>query len=147
MVALGILLLVVGVGLIIGEFFTGAHVMIGLGTLSLIVGLVFLATSGSPWFQVNWWLVSLILVIIVVLVVLAVLKIKDTYRHQVITGKEDLRGKIAVVKQPLDPEGIVSYEGELWRARSGSGKIEAGEEVIITRVNGLKLSVTRKKDG
>lgn len=144
MLALGILLIVVGIGLIIGEFFTGTHILIALGIISLIFGLIFLATSGSPWFHVEWWLVAVILVLVAGTLYFTVRKILGTYHHQVTTGTEELKGKIAIVKEPLEPEGTVLYDGELWKARSGSGNIQIGEEVIITGVKGLKLSVIRK---
>jgi membrane-bound ClpP family serine protease len=145
MVALGIVLIVLGIGLIIGEFFTGTYLLFGLGVLFIIIGLVILTTSGSSRFQVDWWLVSVILAIVTGILVFAVLRIRNTYHHKVTTGTEDLKGKTAVVKEPLNPEGTVIYQGELWNAISNSGKIQIGEEVIITGVDGLMLSVIKKK--
>lgn len=144
MIALGIILLVLGIGLVIGEFFTGTYVLIGTGAFFLIAGVVFLATAGSGWFHVNWWLVSIILVILVGVLAIIVQRIRSTYHYQVTTGKEDLKGKTALVKEPLDPKGTVLFQGELWDAISSSGKIPAGEEVIITGVDNLTLFVKRK---
>ncbi len=76
--------------------------------------------------------------------VFAVFRIIDTHHRQATTGKEDLKGKTAVVRETLDPEGTVIYEGELWTAVSNSGRIEPGEEVTITKVKGLKLLVMKK---
>ena len=56
-------------------------------------------------------------------------------------------GKTAVVKVALDPEGMVLFKGELWTALSEKGRVKPGEEVIITRVEGLKLYVTKKEKG
>jgi membrane-bound serine protease (ClpP class) len=61
-----------------------------------------------------------------------------------VTGKEDLMGKTAIVKEALRPEGTVFYDGELWNAVSKSGHIEPGEEVIIENVNKLTLTVAKK---
>ncbi len=95
-------------------------------------------------YQVDWWVVAVVIVLIIAFVTFAVLRIIATYRHQATTGKEDLMGKIAEVKETLNPEGIVLYQGDLWNAISDSGRIESGEEVIITKVDGLRLSVTKK---
>ena len=95
-------------------------------------------------FRVDWWAIALVVIVIGGFVAFAVFKIVGTYRRQATTGKEDLQGKIAVVREALDPEGLVFYEGELWKAVSDSGRIETGEEVIICRSKGLKLSVTKK---
>ena len=48
-------------------------------------------------------------------------------------------------KTALDPEGVVLVEGERWTAVSEEGPIKPGEEVVINRVEGLKLYVSRKK--
>jgi len=144
MLAFGIILLIVGIGFIVGEFFTGTYLLIGIGTFFLIFGIVFIATAGSDWFHINWWLVTIILLIAAGGLTWAVVRIRDTYRHQVTTGKEDLKGKAATVKETLDPEGTVLVEGELWNAISDSGKISAGEEVIIIGVRRLMLTVTKK---
>jgi membrane-bound ClpP family serine protease len=59
-------------------------------------------------------------------------------------GIEDMIGKEAVVQTALNPKGTVLAEGELWTAIAEGSKIEPGEEVIITKVEGLKLWVTKK---
>jgi len=55
-----------------------------------------------------------------------------------------LVGKTAVVKVALAPVGMVFFRGEFWSAISKAGRIEPGEEVTISRVDGLKLYVTKK---
>jgi membrane-bound ClpP family serine protease len=63
-------------------------------------------------------------------------------RHSV--GVEEMIGREAVVRTPLHPQGTVLAEGELWTAIAEDSTIEPGEEVIITKTQGLKLWVTRK---
>ena len=41
-------------------------------------------------------------------------------------------------------DDALAIQGESWTAISEAGQIEPGEEVIITRVDGLKLWVTKK---
>ena len=65
-------------------------------------------------------------------------------RQKLSAGVEEMIGKEAVVQTTLDPKGTVLAEGELWTAIAEGSKIEPGEEVIITKVEGLKLRVTRK---
>ena len=67
------------------------------------------------------------------------------HRHQVSAGREELIGKTAVVKVTLEPKGVVFIEGEQWTAVSESGRVKPGEEVIISKVDGLKLYVTKKQ--
>src|SRR5512136_1253498 len=94
--------------------------------------------------QGDWTLLIIVIILAVAAVVYIVFRIIDTYRRQATTGKEDLVGKIAIVREELNPEGTVFYQGDLWTALSISGKTEPGEEVIISKVDGLKLIVTKK---
>ena len=95
-------------------------------------------------YQTNWWLVGVIIIVLVAVIAFVISRIISTYQHQATTGKEDLIGKEAIVKEALSPEGTVLFEGELWKALSESGNIEIGEEVLISKVDGLKLIVTKK---
>jgi len=61
------------------------------------------------------------------------------------TGREELIGKTATVREALAPQGTIFFKGELWTAFSEEGEIKAGEEVSIKRLDGLTLYVTRKK--
>jgi membrane-bound serine protease (ClpP class) len=79
----------------------------------------------------------------IVLVVWAVVR---GQRRKLSAGVEDMIGKTAVVRTALDPKGAVLAEGELWTAVTEGTKIEAGEEVTITRVEGLRLWVTRRPE-
>ena len=73
-------------------------------------------------------------------------KIKKEINVICYTGyrREELAGKTAVVKVALAPEGAVLFKGERWAAISEGGRVEPGEEVIITKVDGLRLWVTKK---
>jgi membrane-bound ClpP family serine protease len=42
---------------------------------------------------------------------------------------------------------MVLFKGELWTAVSEKGRVEPGEEVSITKVDSLKLYVTKKVKG
>ena len=90
-----------------------------------------------------WWLAFYVVAAIAILTA-AVLLIIRTYENKVSTGKEDLVGHTAVVRTKLDPRGEVFLEDELWRAEIDKGTAEPEEEVVVTRVAGLKLYVTKK---
>jgi membrane-bound serine protease (ClpP class) len=54
-------------------------------------------------------------------------------------------GQVGEARTTLDPNGTIFLEGELWNATTEGARIEAGEEVTITRVEGLKTWVDKKK--
>jgi membrane-bound serine protease (ClpP class) len=87
---------------------------------------------------------SLITVIIIIFLVFVVIWTIRTYKQHIYAGKEGLVGETAVVEVALTPKGSVLVEGEHWAAIIDKGRAEPQEEVIITRVEGLKLRVTKK---
>jgi membrane-bound serine protease (ClpP class) len=84
------------------------------------------------------------IVFAVAFIIFVIYAIVKGQKRKLSAGVEDMIGKEAVAQTTLDPKGTVLAEGELWTAIAEGSKIEAGEEVTITKVEGLKLWVTKK---
>ena len=97
------------------------------------------------WFHVDWWLIVVVAICIIAFVALVINRGIRAHRRQASAGREDLVGKTAEVKIALEPKGVVSIQGERWTAISETGRVEPEEEVIITKVEGLKLYVIKKE--
>jgi len=95
-------------------------------------------------FQIAPWLIVIILIGIAAFIAVTIIWGIRAHHHQVSAGREDLVGKTAEVKIALEPKGVVFIQGERWKAVLEKGRIESGEEVVITKVEGLKLWVTKK---
>ena len=95
-------------------------------------------------FQIAPWLIVIIIIGIAAFIAVTIIWGIRAHRHQVSAGREELVGKTAEVLTALEPKGVVFIEGERWKAISEKGQIKSGEEVVITKVEGLKLWVTRK---
>jgi len=142
----GILLILLAFGLFISELFTHSFGLLTTGgVVSLVLGSLILFPGGGALLQINPWLIATIVILIAAFVVFAVQRVIRVHHRQAYTGREELAGKTAVVRVALDPEGMVLFKGELWTAISEKGRVKPGEEVIITKVEGLKLYVTKKK--
>jgi membrane-bound serine protease (ClpP class) len=94
---------------------------------------------------INAWVLALIIIVVMVCLVFVIIWSVRAHRKKVEAGKEGLVGETAVVEVTLEPKGIVLVEGERWTAIVDKGRVEPEEEVIITKVDGLKLMVTKKK--
>ena len=141
----GVLLIVLAFGLFIAEIFTTSFGLFTAGGItSLVIGSLILF-KGGPLFQVSPWLIATVAVIIAALFAFVISRVIRAHRRQAYTGREELIGKTAVVKLALEPEGAVFFKGENWTAISDKGRVEPGEAVIITKVDGLKLYVTKKE--
>ena len=99
----------------------------------------------SDWLQVDLWLIILVVFLVAAFIAVAVIWGIRAHRRQASAGREELLGKTAEVEITLEPKGVVLVEGERWTAISEKGQMKPGEEVIITKVDGLKLYVTKKE--
>jgi len=92
------------------------------------------------------WTGPIIIAIVfaVAFIIFVIYAIVNGQKRKLSAGVEDMIGKEAVAQTTLDPKGTVLAEGELWTAIAEDSKIEPGEEVTITKVEGLKLWVTKK---
>ena len=97
------------------------------------------------WFQVDPWLIALVIIVVIVLTVFVVWLSIRAHRHQALAGREELIGKTAEVLTVMEPKGTVFIQGERWTAILDKSRVEPGEEVTITKVDGLKLRVTKKQ--
>jgi len=144
----GILLILLAFGLFIGEVLTTTFGLFTAGGIAaLVLGSLILFPGGDPLFQVDPWLITTITICIAGLFAFVVSRVIRAHRRQASTGREELIGKTAIVKVALEPEGTVFFRGERWTAISEAGRVEPGEQVIVTKVDGLTLYVTKKTIG
>jgi len=141
----GVLLIVLAFGLFIAEVFTTTFGLFTAGGVTALVLGSLILFKGGPLFDVNPWLIATVAILITGLFTFIVTRVIWAHRRQASTGREELVGKTAVVKAALEPEGMVLFKGERWTAVSETGRVEPGEEVTISRVDSLKLYVTKKQ--
>jgi membrane-bound serine protease (ClpP class) len=140
----GIALILLAVGLFIAEYFTTSFGLFTAGGIaSLVIGSLILF-SHSPGVEVDRRLIIGVTAGIAAFAIFVIGAIIRGQRRRKATGAEGMIGEVAIAKTPLDPTGTVLAQGELWTAASEGGKVAPGEEVIITKVEALKLWVTKK---
>jgi len=91
------------------------------------------------------WLIATVIICVIAFLAITIIWGIRAHRRQISAGREELIGRTAEVKIALDPKGTVLVEGERWTAVSETGRVEPGEEVIISRVDSLKLYVIKKQ--
>jgi len=96
--------------------------------------------------RVNPVLITVVIILIVGFFIFVLQRVIKVHRKQVTTGREELLGKTAFTRTTLTPEGMIFFKGELWKAISESGKIEANHTVTITNIDGLTLHVKKLKN-
>jgi membrane protein implicated in regulation of membrane protease activity len=103
--------------------------------IAVIVALLFLP---SPW---GWIVVGLALAVDAVEIVVWL-----TMRgRRSIAGEESMLGARATAMTVCRPDGQVKIKGQIWKAHC-SGGADPGDEVIVTALDGLVLTVQRRSD-
>jgi membrane-bound serine protease (ClpP class) len=139
--SMGFLLIILALVCFILEMVTaGFGLFTAAGIITLTIGSIIL-------FNISPLLIAVIDITAAAAIGLMVNSVRRAQRRGVTTGIEEMPGKTAVVKETLDPEGMVLFEGELWKAVSLEGRIDAGELVNIQAVNGLTLCVIKCNGG
>lgn len=140
----GVLLILLAMGLFIAEYFTTSFGLLTAGGIIAMVMGSLILFSHSPGIEVNRGLIAGVTIGIAAFGIFVIGAIIRGQRRRKATGAEGMMGKLAIAKTPLDPTGTVLAEGERWTAIAEGDKIGLGEEVIIDKIEELKLWVKRK---
>jgi membrane-bound serine protease (ClpP class) len=140
-----LLLLVFAFGLIGAEFFVPTHGGLAVTGLALVVvgALTLIDPAQAPGTVIAVWAVLIVVLGLASFAALGVWLALRNRDRPLATGQEAMIGKLAEVRQRLDPEGMVFVEGALWQAISEDGVVEAGEWVRIAAIHELRLIVRR----
>jgi membrane-bound serine protease (ClpP class) len=139
----GVLLMLLAAGFFVAEAFVVSHGALALaGGVAFVIGSLMLFDPAGDAYQVSVPVAITVAATMALLVGLAVAKIVQVRRATVVTGQEELIGQVGVVRQALDPEGLVFVHGELWRAKTSGEPVPPGEQVRVEGLDdGLTLTV------
>lgn len=93
------------------------------------------------------WLVILIMALWLVMSIFIYRIGSRALGKKKLVGLDDMVDTRGVAAGVIDPDGQVNIKGELWTARSVSGRIEDGEEIVVVRRNRMRLTVESNKNG
>lgn len=79
-------------------------------------------------------------------IVVSVVAVVRSQRRRPVAGREDILGLVGTVRTRLNPEGSVQVRGELWQALSKGQGLEPGTKVVVTGIEGLRLTVLTKEE-
>jgi membrane-bound serine protease (ClpP class) len=142
----GLLLILLAFGLFITEIFVPAYGILTTGGITaLVIGSLILFSESEASMQFDKSLIVYVAIFLAAFMAFLIWAVIRGQKRKVTTGKEGMVGQVALVKTALKPSGMVLVEGELWKAELDEGQAHPGEEVIVQKVDNLKLTVTRKK--
>ncbi|WP_072887969.1 NfeD family protein [Ornithinibacillus halophilus] len=148
-----IILLLLGIGLIIAEFFVPGGILgfIGVGSL---VGSLFMAGANIGHMSMSIAIAFIVAVVAAVILFRRIGMDKGVFRHVILKDREttelgyvsqvnrlDLIGLEGVTVTQLRPSGVGQFDGERIDIVSEGGFVEANKPVKIVKVEGVRIVV------
>ena len=128
------------------ELFITSHGILGIGgAIALVLGGLILTSDNPPEFQVSRWLVLSLAGFLAAFSIFMAINILRIRRMPALTGRETIVGRRAVARSALAPAGFIFMDGEYWAAEAEDGEVQPGENVIVTAIKGLRLTVRKQK--
>ena len=125
-----------------------SHGMLAIGgVISTFLGSIMLIRTSSllEFAEISWTVIIISLVITTLFFVFLIGLGLKAQRKKPATGSEGLIDMIGNALTPVNPEGTVRVNGEIWQAESIGGTIEKGEHIRVVKVQDLKLKVEQVK--
>jgi membrane-bound serine protease (ClpP class) len=122
-----------------GAFLLGGVVAFALGSL-----LLFRSDDGAPELVVSRWLVAGTSLATLGFFGYALRRAVSALRLPPAHNPNAIIGATGEARTPIDGSGSVYVGGELWSARADEA-IAAGDKVVVTRRDGLTLTVTKAR--
>ena len=137
----GLALMALGVGLIVAESITPSFGVMGFGgVVAFVVGSIILFDTGIPGFEAPLRVIGGVGLAAGLLMFGLVVVLARSRRRPVVSGRESLVGRRAVVLEDFEGAGPVLVQGERWHAASPSPATK-GQELYVQSVDGLRLEV------
>ncbi len=144
----GLLLMLLAFAFFGAEAFVPSHGALTVaGAVCFVLGALLLFEPAGDVYQVSLPAVLAIAATMTAAMAVVAFKIVQVRRAPVVTGTSELLGQVGVVREALDPQGIVFVHGELWQARTDGDPLPPGTPVRVEQIDdGLVLDVGRAED-
>jgi membrane-bound serine protease (ClpP class) len=137
----GLALIIVGIGMMIGEVFTPTMGALGItGVVAFVMGSLMLLDTQSPEFGLPYAVIAAFAASTAGLTLFTVGAAVRARNADVRTGREGMVGAPVEVLEGFADEGRVLAFGEIWQARANA-PVSSGRHAHVVDVDGLTLVV------
>ncbi len=137
----GLALIVLGIILFIAEVKVISYGLLTLGgAVCMLLGSLMLFDAPHEFMRVSLGTIIPLIISTALITVFLMGAVFKVHARKVVSGTEGMIGELGRAKTNIDPAGKVYVHGELWAAESET-KINAGDKVVVTGVEGLKVKV------
>ena len=139
----GALMILLAFILLTAEVMIVSHGILAMGgVIALVLGSLLLFPSPEPYLRLSWSVLLTTVITIVLFFTFVLAKVIQAHREKPISGTGAMLGCRGTAVTDIMAEGKVMVRGEYWNATS-SEMIGRGEEVEVTEVEGLRLTVKK----
>ena len=139
----GLVLIVLGVILLVGELFVPSFGILGIGGIvCFALGSFILFDSPGETLVVPRGIVLTATATVGAGILIVGYLVIKSQRRQAALGESGMIGATGEVTERIAPDGKIRVRGEIWTAKSDE-TIEPGEKAVVESVEGLQLSVRR----
>jgi membrane-bound ClpP family serine protease len=149
MVVVGVVLVLIGVALLVAEAHLPAGVLGAAGGVALAGGAALAIAGAGASALVIVPVAAGAAALAAVWLLVAARGARQSQALSTRSGREALSGRLGTVRAWAGAGGQVMVDGALWSARPSvleEGSLEAGDEVVVERVNGLTLCVRKAEE-
>jgi membrane-bound serine protease (ClpP class) len=140
----GLGLVGLAIALMVAELMAPSFGALGVGgVIAFVVGSIMLMDTDAPGFGISWPLVGGVAFSASALLMLLMTMLARSRARPLLSGSEDMIGRVGQVLNWSAQEGRVRVHGEIWSARGPVG-LKPGQSVEITAIDGLTLEVEPK---
>lgn len=142
----GLALIIFGIILFILEVKIISHGILSIGgAIALALGSMMLIRRDSTldFMRISWGVIIATTIVTALFFFFIIALAVKGQRKKPMSGTEGIIGEIGEALAVLDPSGMVSVHGEIWKAESVSGSIALGQKVRVTAIKDLTLFVER----
>lgn len=144
----GLILILLGIALLIGEAFMPSFGILGIGgVISLALGSFLLFDTPNSDLTIDRTIIYTAVATMASLVLAIGYLVFRSQKAKPTLGMDGLIGEIGEVRAKLSPSGKVFVHGEYWNAQTQTdGQIDVGDKVQIVGYDGMNLKVKRLQE-
>ena len=144
----GLILILLGIALLIGEAFMPSFGILGIGgVISLALGSFLLFDTPNSDLTIDRTIIYTAVATMASLVLAIGYLVFRSQKAKPTLGMDGLIGEIGEVRAKLSPSGKVFVHGEYWNAHTQTdGQIDVGDKVQIVGYDGMNLKVKRLQE-
>lgn len=137
----GLLLILLGIIFMVAEIYAPSFGALGIGgVISFVIGSVILFDTEGSEIKVALPLIISVSVITAGFFMIAIKMVFSAHKKPVVSGSEEMLGRIGEVVEDFDKQGMVRIHGEIWQVVANT-PLKRGDRVKVTQLDGLILKV------